>query len=52
MLRELLSFGSNKKSIPLLNPPEDTPTKKDLSPDISPGPIFGTLRYFLLRLFF
>ena len=29
-----------------LSPSEYTPIKKDLSPDISPGPIFVILRYF------
>ena len=46
-LRKLLYFGSNKRFIPLLNPPKYTPTKKDLSPDISPGLIFETLRYYI-----
>ena len=32
--KKLLYFGSSKNSIPLLSPPEYTPTKKDLSPDI------------------
>ena len=33
------------KSIPILSPPEYTSTKKSVSPDISPGPIFGILWY-------
>ena len=38
-LRKLLYFGSSKRSIPFLSKPEYTPTKKNLSQDISPGPI-------------
>ena len=46
-LRILLYFSSNKRSIPLVSPPEYTPTKQDLSPDISPEPIFIILRYYI-----
>ena len=47
MLRKLLYSGSNKKSIALYSPPENTPTKKELFPDISPEPIFGILWYYI-----
>ena len=47
-LRKMLCLGSNKRSISLLSPPDHTHTKKNLSPDISPGSIFEFLRYYFI----
>ena len=49
--KKLLYFVSKKNYIPLLRPsgcrpPKYAPTKKDLSPDISLGPIFRILQYY------
>ena len=52
-LRVLLYFSSNKRSIPLVSPPGYRPTRiythqKNLSPDISPGPIFIILQLYYI----
>ena len=57
MLRKFLYFGSKKISSRFqghsdIGPPEYTPTNENFSPDISPGPIFGILRYIVYGILF